>query len=151
MSLYSNEGASIRAILEAKIDNVLESDVDEDMIRRFVSFVRLLKEISSTRTGEERKDLNVLYMISSSIYSVYFTALISLDSAMEKEKDSPEDLESIDEYSEKLINAFNLLSDTFLTNLKEVISESGSKDRATELFENTYNSLVENVLHKFTM
>lgn len=151
MSLYAEEGATIRGILKAKIENILESDVDRDMIHLFVPFVRLLKEISPTRTGEERKDLNVLYLTASSIYSLYYSFMIAVDTSREQSSEDSENLELIDESVQNFTNAMNEVSETFLTNLKYVISTVGNKDRATELFENTYDSLVEDVLSKFTM
>jgi len=151
MSFYEEEGANIRAILDAKIENVFESEVDRDMILRFIPFVRLLKEISTTLTGEEGKELNVLYMTASSIYSVYYAFMISTSAGRQQSKDNPENLKSIDEFAKKFLDAMNEISKTFLTKLKEIISTDGSKDLATELYENTYDSIVKKVLHKYTM
>lgn len=150
MSLY-DEGSTIRPILEAKIENILESEVDQDMINRLVPLLKLLKEISPIMEGEERKDLNVLNMTVTTIYSSYYSFMTSINRTRAQSIQNPKNVELIDEQIKKFVDALNVVSETFLNALKEVISTAGSKERATELFENTYDSLVEDVLNKYTM
>lgn len=151
MSLYAEEGASIRNILEAKIENIFESDTDQDMINRLVPFMNLLKEISPTLEGEKSKDFNILYVTASSIYAFYYSYMTALNRMIAQTVQTPENIEIFNKPRKKFLNAINEVAKTFLTNLKEVISIDGDKDRATELFENTYDSLVKDVVNKYTM
>jgi len=151
MSLYAYQGADIRNILKAKIENILESDTDQDMINRLVQLINLLKAISSTREGEERKDLNVLYVTVSSIYSFYYSYMTALNRRISQSVQNEENFKLFNEPRKKFLNAMNEVAEAFLINLKEVISTAGIKNSATELFENTYDSLVEDVLNKYTM
>lgn len=151
MSLYAYQGDDIRNILKAKIENILESDTDQDMINRLVQLINLLKAISSTREGEERKDLNVLYVTVSSIYSFYYSYMTAINRRIAQTVQTTENIEIFNEPRKKFLNAINKVAKNFLTSLKEVISTAGSKDRANKLFENTYDSLVEDVLNKYTM
>ncbi len=151
MSLYAEEGANIRGILEAKIDSILKDDGDKPMIRRFASFGRLLKELSPTMDGEERKNINVLYMIINAIHQVHYNFIMAASTARAQATGNPENEKEIDEQIKKFENEVTVLSETFLTNLKEVLSTAGSDERATTLFENTLNDLVEDVLHPFTV
>lgn len=150
MSLYE-EGSTIRPILKKKIEILLEGDTDLDMVNRLIPLLRLLKEISPTMEGEERKDLNILNMTVTTIYSNYYSFMTSIGRTRAQSIQNSENLELIDKQVKKFVTAINGVSETFLISLKEVISTAGSKDRAAELFENTYDSLVENVLNKFTM
>lgn len=150
MSLYEEE-STIRPILDAKIKNILESDTDQDMINRLMPLIRLLKEIAPTVEDEERKDLNVLNMTATAIYSSYYAYMTSMNTTRAQSIQNPKNVEIIDKQIKKFVNAINGLSESFLNSLEEVISKAGSKDRATELFENTFDSLAENVLNKFTM
>lgn len=151
MSLYAEEGSTIRTILETKIENILEGDTELDMVTRLIPLIRLIQGISSTREGKERKDLNVLTVTVTSIYASYYSFMISTNSARAQSIRDSENLKKISDNTEKFVKAINEVSKTFLTALKEIISTAGSKGRATELFENTYDRLVEDVLNKFTM
>lgn len=150
MSLYE-EGSTVRPILKTKIENILKSEVYEDMVNRLVPLIKFLQTISPTMEGEERKDLNVLNMTVSTIYSQYYAYMTSVNRTRAQLIQNTEAVESIDEKVKQFLNAMNKVSGTFLTKLKHLISTTRSKDRATELFENTYNSLVEDVLNKYTM
>lgn len=152
MTLYSAEGAVIRELLSAKMDNILSQyeNSDEEFITNTASVGALARNISPTRTEEEGNDLNFLYMVVNSIYSLWYTKFSTLSQIKMMDPTNTEILEKTTEKIEYINVTTKELIKTLLEDLKEAMSDRGNKSMATIAYEKAYNTLVKDVLNKHT-